>query len=246
MVLGAAVIAGAFVAGVLAGITGFGFNLLTVPILALAIEPRAAVIVSLLAGVAVSGWLLTSTETRSQVDVRLTAGLFACSLLGLPIGALLLANAGPAVLKTSIGLITVAYSLPLLLSKKGWPTPPRYVAAPAAVVSGILSASTGLSGPPVILFLQSQQVSAARMRATLGAYFFLVTLATVGVLAIAGLISRESLLYSLPIIPVSVFGVDLGRRVFSKISGQTFSGLVIVLLLTMGLLNVLGALPFRR
>src|SRR5437763_16115879 len=76
-----------FVAAALTAITGFGFNALSLPLLAVAFEPHHAVVVGLLVGLLIFAlvWLLPGV--RHAIDSRLVWTLSAWSLLGLRVRA---------------------------------------------------------------------------------------------------------------------------------------------------------------
>lgn len=233
-------------AALTAGLTGFGFNLVSVPLLALYLDPRSAVIVSLLLGVVASGMLLLSPDTRARIEGRLTLLLFGFSLLGLPIGVLLFSTVSPNVLKMAIGAITLAYALPLLWSHRVGISVHTYIGAVAGLAGGILTSSTGLSGPPAIVFVHSQRLQPARLRATLAAYVLLVTVMSLPMLMLTGSVSQERLIVAMPLIPAVVIGVLIGRALFSKLPGQLFEKLVIAVLVVMGLADLIMGLVGLR
>jgi uncharacterized membrane protein YfcA len=233
-------------AALTAGLTGFGFNLVSVPLLALYLDPRSAVVVSLLLGVVASGMLLLSPDTRALIEGRLTLLLFGFSLLGLPIGVLLFSTVSPNALKVAIGLITLVYGLPLLWSHRFRITAHAYVGAAAGLAGGILASSTGLSGPPAIVFVHAQRLQPARLRATLAAYVFLVTVMSLPLLMVTGSVNQGRVVAALPLIPAVVIGVLIGRALFTKVAAHLFEKLVIAALVVMGLADLVTGLVAIR
>ncbi|HEV8307231.1 MAG TPA: sulfite exporter TauE/SafE family protein [Methylomirabilota bacterium] len=232
---------GVLAAGLMAGITGFGFNLLSVPLLVLLYEPHVAVVISLCLGLIVSGALLTSSRVRRQVDTRLTTVLFVSSLFGLPLGVWVFQASSPAALKVGVGAVTVVYALVALAGSRFRLTGERYLGASAGFVSGLLATSTGLSGPPAILFVHSRELAPADLRATLAAYVFLVTLAGLPLLWAISAVPAATVLPFIPLAPIALVGLGLGRWVFRRIGSGLFDRLVVGGLFAMGLLNLLTA-----
>ena len=65
-------------------LTGFGFNLVSVPLLTFLYPPRVVVAVTLLLGILASGLLLARREIRREADWGLVRVLFFSSLVGMP------------------------------------------------------------------------------------------------------------------------------------------------------------------
>lgn len=233
-VAGLGVLSAAFIAG----LTGFGFNLLSVPILLLLYDVHRVVVMSLVLGLAVSGALLAAPATLRQVDVRLTSMLFGFSLLGLPLGGLLFVLVDPTTLTMTIGAITAVYAGLSLLLARVEVRLHQGVAAPAGVISGMLSTSTGLSGPPIVMFVHSQRLSPERFRATLAAYVFLVTLASIPVLWWGGFVSGSLVLETIPLLLPTAGGLAAGTWLFARLSRRGFDRLTLGVLVLMGLLNI--------
>jgi uncharacterized protein len=232
---------GVLAAGLMTGVTGFGFNLLSVPLLVLVYEPHVAVMISLCLGLIVSGALLWSTHVRQQVDGPLMRVLFASSLFGLPFGAWAFHLASPSVLKAAVGAVTVVYAAASLVGGRIRLAGGRYLGPSAGFMSGVLTTSTGLSGPPVVLFVHSRALAPAGLRATLAAYFFLVTLVGLPLLWALGTMSASAVLPSVPLAPVALAGLALGRWLFRQIGARVFDRLVLGGVFVMGLLNLLAA-----
>src|SRR5215831_12399165 len=88
-------------------ITGFGFNLVSVPLLTFLYPPRVVVAVTLLLGVFASGLLLARPEIRQGADWGLVRPLFFSSLVGMPGGLVLLLWSEPKTLRMLIASLTV-------------------------------------------------------------------------------------------------------------------------------------------
>src|SRR5262245_36670150 len=87
-------------------VTGFGFALVAVPLLALATDPRRAVVAAGL--VSMGGTVLAVVRERAHVRWRTVAGLLACALAGVPLGLLALRLASARVLTALIAIGVLA------------------------------------------------------------------------------------------------------------------------------------------
>src|SRR4029079_4347093 len=74
--------------GVLQSATGFGFSMLTSPLLLALIGPEQAVTTSSILGVLLSGVLLAGEGRRPDVATRDVVVIVVCSLPGLALGAI--------------------------------------------------------------------------------------------------------------------------------------------------------------
>jgi len=208
---------GIFVAGLLVGFTGFGFNLLAVPFLALLIPTKDAVIVALFVGAAVSVCL--SMLLRQHVHVRVLAGLLAASLPGLAIGAVVFAHVSSDILRLIIGILTLVFSVFLIRREPTYvPATPRPVLGiGAGLLSGTLTVTTGMGGPPIVAYLMVGLGNVAGVRATLVLYTGLVSIAALAILAVTGDIGREQTVQAARLVPIGLAGLGLGVLLFRRV-----------------------------
>ena len=81
-------------------------------------------------------------------------------------------------------------------------------------VSGLLKGSTGMSGPPVILYLLAGTEEAKRHRANLILFFATIAVVSVIVPFLAGLIDLTAMLRCAILLPVMAACVPVGARLF--------------------------------
>jgi uncharacterized protein len=230
--------AGVLVAGAVAGLSGFGFNLISVPMLILVLEPRAGIIVSLLSGMAVTAAMVSSPSLRAHVDRPTFSLLARASVVGVPIGLLLFARAPEGVLTAMIGGITILYAVAVLGAGLETRRPSKAVGVVAGIASGALAASTGLSGPPAVLLAHYRQLAAVSFRATLTAYFLMISAISVALLFAMGLAPTGTMFLAILLAPLALTGMGIGRALFHAVPEATFARIVVLALLVMGLLNV--------
>src|SRR6476619_6179979 len=91
-----------FLAAFLQIVAGFGFALLSVPLMTLAIDPKIAVIVSSLTSVFVTTW--QAVKDRSHADKVLVRRMVLAAYVGMPIGLLVFITVDSNVLRLMLGV----------------------------------------------------------------------------------------------------------------------------------------------
>lgn len=217
---------------------GFGFSLLGVPLIALAIPTHDAVIIATWLGLLTNGFQMSrGWRAADQATVR---RLMAGTILGIPLGLLLFTRVDESVLKAVLGS-TVLVATGLLIAdfrirRSG--NGPEWV---AGVVSGALSASLSTNGPPLVFVLQARGVSMEVFRSTLAVVFTGANVATLIAFGITGDIDSRTTLRSLSVLPFMVVGIAIGSRVRRLVTESSARRLVLVLLAAAGVSAVLSA-----
>jgi uncharacterized protein len=224
-----------FLGGFLTAITGFGFNAVSLPLLAIAFEPHRAVVVGLLVGLLIFALVLVLPGVRQGIDARLVWTLFAWSLPGLPLGALILVWLDERALRLVIGTLTFAYAAGQLAGIVPTMRGSRRAAPVIGVISGTLSSSVSMGGTPIILYLIARGGAPRDLRATAVAYVVLSTIASLCVLYWTGLVDRDALQQAAALIPASLAGFALGALVFRYVGQALFVRLTLVMLAVVGL-----------
>lgn len=155
--------------------TGFGFALLSAPVLLVGLDARTTVATLLLLHTLECA--LVVVDERRRFRRGRVMPLVVGGLLGTPIGALALRAIDPRGAQVAIGAM-VAVSGAFLLVTAPRPLPgERGWSVFAGLVSGALNSSTGLSGPPVALYLSNQGWSRDHFRTSLMATFLVSNVA---------------------------------------------------------------------
>jgi hypothetical protein len=117
-------------------------------------------------------------------------------------------------------------------------------AAAAGLASGILTTSINVSGPPLVLWLESRGPSPAELRATLAALFLVLNLAGGAVLLVAAGPDRAvSPGVLLPLLGLVVVGYLAGAPAFKRLDQRRFSLALLALVAITGVASVVaGAL----
>ena len=220
----------ALVAAAVQAVTGFGFALVAVPLLAIATDARTAVVASAIGGLATT--VMAAVRERDHVRWRVAGLLVAAALLGMPIGLLVLRAAPERLLTALIGAVVVACAL---LVWRGLRVPgSRPAIVGVGVLAGVLSTSTGTSGPPLVAALQAMEYDPRTFRATLAATFTGTGIVSLAAFAVAGQVSLEVARVGLVGVPAVLLGWWGGNVLFHRIEPGRFRRLVLVALIVAG------------
>lgn len=223
-------VAAVFLGASLQSATGFGFALISAPILFAAFGPREAVTAGVLVGIEISALTLATERRMPRVLTGEALGLVAWSVPGLAAGALALRELPDRLLSAVVALgVLGGLALRVRARRAQVAARVRWWSRPAAgLSSGALSTSTSLSGPPLILYLLARGVTAAQMRDTLAAVFV-----SLCVLSAPALLATGT--FDVPPAPVALFaagaaGQLLGRRIFARLAGERYENVVLAVL----------------
>jgi uncharacterized protein len=219
-------------------VSGFGFALIGTPLVAVLAGPKEAVVGLTMIGVLLVAQL--SARGRGHVD-RPTVGVVTVSaIVGMPLGLLVLVRADDRVLTVVIAIAVIAFSL--LLWRGARVPAGRGTDATAGFIAGILSTSTGTSGPPIVIALSAKRLEAAVFRATISAIFLVQGSVALVLFALGEQITRDALSVALAGLPGVLVGSIVGERGFRRLDTPTFRRVVLGMLFLSGLVALFGAL----
>jgi uncharacterized membrane protein YfcA len=201
------------VAGLVYGFAGFGSALIFMPLATLFVTPPVAVAAFSMSALAS---LATVVPGAWKVADRRTVFLMigACVLFT-PLGVLALRFAPAEVIRTGIGVLTLL-TLAALLA--GWRVPVGAglrARLGIGAVSGLTGGSTGLNGPPVILFnLGTEGQAVAVTRGNLAVFLTLSSLTFLPQLWLQGLLPPPALWLGVILLVPYGIGTGIGTWLF--------------------------------
>jgi uncharacterized membrane protein YfcA len=208
------------VAGLVRGFSGFGSALILSPVLSLLWGPQVGVPVAILVEIAPA---LQLTPPALRVAHWRTVWWISLPALALiPLGAWLLVSLPAEAMRRGIALLVLTL---VAILWSGWRyTGPRGapVSATVGALGGFLSGSTGIGGPPAIIYLMSSGDGPALIRANLIGYFTVIGAGLIVYYSHQGLIGADVLWRAGLLIPFFVVGIVAGSRLFGLASAQTF------------------------
>src|SRR5699024_1895776 len=158
-----------FVATFIRSAFGFGEALIAVPLLALVMPVEVAVPVAVLASITVS--VVAVAQDWRHIQLGSATRLFVATLLGVPLGLLLLKAAPESVVKILLGTVIILFSSYLLIQRGGLRLRSDKSAPLFGFLAGVFGGAYGMNGPPLVAFGTLRGWSPQQFRATLQGYF---------------------------------------------------------------------------
>lgn len=194
---------------------GFGEALIAVPLLALAMPVKEAAPLAVLVSITIAFVILL--QDWRLVHFRSAGWLVLSTLLGIPLGLMLLSNVSESVVKANLGAIIIAFSTYSLTVRRKHELKNDRFAWFFGFNAGVLGGAYGMNGPPLAIYGALRRWSPEYFRATLQAYFLPASVAGMVGYALTGLWTpavNHLYLFSLPgVLLASVLGRSLNRRI---------------------------------
>jgi uncharacterized membrane protein YfcA len=234
------------IAAVVQVVSGFGFALVAAPVIVAVTDPVTSVSIIAVLGALVSAFVLTTGSERPQPLRRTTVALLAWSAPGVVAGAVIVSRLPEDAVRAAVGVLVLAALAqrtlaPRRSARAGGARGDRAhgtALAGAGLVSGALTTSTGLNGPPLVLYLTARDTPPRRARDTLAVIFFVLGVAAIGTLAAFGNLELPTETFALPF--AALAGVLVGHRIFDRLTPQAL-GRVVTATLIAAALTALGA-----
>jgi uncharacterized membrane protein YfcA len=225
----------AFVGAAVQSASGLGFALVLSPALFAVMDPEEAVTGVLLLGAALCALVLI--ESR-RVGTYGLVRLLVPAVPGLAAGVVVLAALSKESLQVGVGLAVIVAAAWQLRHR----AVVRLPATLAGFLSGVLTTSISINGPPLALWLESERVPPREFRTTLAAAFF--SLDVTGVVLIlaregAGTVELGKLG---PLLACVLVGYGLGAVGFRRLDPERFSAVGLVVVICTGLASVVAGL----
>lgn len=225
-------------AGFVQILAGFGFALLSVPLMALVIPTQEAVVISTVLGLLSSG--VQTVKGIRDADWPTVRRVTIAALAGIPVGFVLYATLSADTLRLLLG-IGVLIAVFLLIRGIDFVGRGPIIEWTAGFVSGALASSLSTNGPPLVFALQGRRLPIAVFRSTINAIFVISGAATAVVFAIAGDFDERVGIGIAAALPALVIGVLAGFRARPFFDEERARRLVLGLLALAGVSALVGA-----
>jgi len=209
------------VAATLQGTIGFGYAVLSVPILSL-VDPRLAPVPQIVTAIPLT--LIAAGREWSEMDLKGALWILLGRIPGAAIGASLLAIASPGALDVVIGAV-------VLLAVGILATPVTIKRSPLVDLAvGTFSTACGyvsaIGGPPIALLFRDAR--GPTLRATLGFLFGVSVVITLGVRSATGQLTWLDMQLGVALSPAVLLGMWISRRFHARVEGTVLKRSVLV------------------
>ncbi|MEI8238129.1 MAG: sulfite exporter TauE/SafE family protein [Actinomycetota bacterium] len=228
-----------FVAAFMQVLSGFGFALLSMPIMTLAVPVEQAVVISTLLGCLSTSW--QAWHLRENALRPLVKRLSLAAFLGMPLGLFILNVVSDKALKLTLG-VAVLMATALLVSHINLKHAGPALDFGVGFVSGVLNTSLSTNGPPLVFGLQARHLQADEFRATISMVFAFSNIVGITLFAIDGKFSVHGVEAALIALPAWFVGQALAWPIRRHVHGERFRTLVLSMMVIAGASTIFFAL----
>lgn len=220
---------------------GFGDAVIAMPFLAMALGIRTATPVVALVACVMS--IAIVYRSRSQIDIKTVRTLIISSLLGIPIGLLMLKGISEALMKTILGFIIAGYGLYGLrrpaLAPIGDHKGVRFL---FGFIAGILGGAYNVNGLLIAMYGSMKRWPPQQFRATMHSYFLPTGFFIMAGHAISGLWNAHVFSLFGFALPGVILAIYLGGKVNRSLAPGTFERYVHGFLFILGLFLIIRSI----
>ncbi|GGF18545.1 UPF0721 transmembrane protein [Halobacillus andaensis] len=219
------------IASILQTSTGFGFSILATPFLLLLFEPKEAIQINLILSLVISMVLIR--KIYHDVDFGIVKRFAMGSAVGLPLGMFVFLGLDIVRLKLVVSVIILVLTILLILKFRMDQTMGRDLGVGG--ISGILTTSIGMPGPPLLLYFSGTDTKKETLRATTLAFYLFIYLASLLIQVFAAGTNPKIWVSSGLALPLVFGGMYAGQRLFHWVSPQLFRVFTYLILLFTGI-----------
>jgi uncharacterized membrane protein YfcA len=225
-----------FTAFVVRGMSGFGAGLIATPLLAFMLPMHVIVPVSGLLVFVL--FVFLTIRDRNAVIWRELRLLALPTVIGVVCGLFLFRSLDNSLLLFMLGGFLVAYAvymlvvhwfgLPELRCSEKWAAPAGFAGAFIDTLFG------GGGGTLVVIYMHARGIGKMQFRATVAVLWFIEMIARISGYTLAGYYTASTLLLVAVLLPMVWAGTWVGEHISNRISQETFSRILAVMLLLSG------------
>ena len=230
-------IAGVFMlAGFVKGVVGLGLPTVAMGLLAVTMAPSKALAIVIVPAVLTNVWQTLVGPYLPDIMRRLWP-LLVGTVLGIWLNAGSLTGPYAHYLPVALGVLLVFYAA-LGMSQVAFTVARRdekWIGGVVGVVTGVISAATGVQVIPSMPFLQAIGMEKDELVQALGVFFTVATLALGFTLTRSGLVNSATALPGAVAMASSFAGVFLGQAVRSRMDAERFRRWFLIAMIFLGL-----------
>lgn len=218
------------VASLLQTSTGYGFSIVGTPFLLLIYPAHMAIQINIILSICLSAFMIF--KIRKEIDKSLLVRLIKGSVMGLIFGIFIYLFLDIQLLKMTVGALILFLTILLILKLTINRTQNKDFITGG--ISGLLTTSIGVPGPPLLLYFSGSGIDKTTLRSTTLAYYLFVYFVSLVMQISFGGTSKETWIFSLIAIPPLFAGIMLGQLFFKWISQKVFRIITYIILMFTG------------
>ncbi len=227
-------------ASLIKGITGFGFALVSLPLL-LNWYPGKEIIPVLLVCNLIISFIIVLQKKDYKLVNRQFQGLIVYGGIFSLFGVLILKNISEKVLILVLSIFFIVLALITLFSnkKRKQLKLQDFHYKITGVLLGILTGATSINGPPLALFLNYSNVDNREFREIFAWFSIVTAIVTLAGYFFIGILTFQTFKMTLLFLPVLYFGSWVGKKLNTSLSVALFQKLTVVLTIISSILLLL-------
>lgn len=201
--------------------TGFGYAIITAPLLALVLGAKETVMLVMLTGLIIRLFLMRAI--KNEGNFKAIFSLITASVIGAIPGAYVMTIISGDGLRIFIGIVLLIATITMWKNYTIRVKHQKFVETIVGTLSGFLATTTSINGPPVVLYYlnSNAEENKAVFRANLTRYFLLINIASIIISYFAGTLRIGELWpHILLSIPALYIGFYLGEKFFHRINAE--------------------------
>ncbi|MGQ8337130.1 sulfite exporter TauE/SafE family protein [Sunxiuqinia sp. A32] len=226
-------------AALLKGMTGFGFALLAVPLLSLIFPIQSLIPAMTIFNLITSVYILT--KIKLKIKAKYFLPMLLASLIGIPIGVYVLTYFPEKMLELAAGISIFSISMVFLLGGNHL-APEKRREKPivfAGFLSGLLTSSMSIGGPPIALAMNRKGYSKESFR-KIFALISVINAAISSILyVVKGIFVAFSVKFAIVLLPVIIVGSKIGNVMATRIDQLLFRKVILYLNMSLGLFIII-------
>lgn len=238
MALHAGPLACVFAAAFLQSATGFGLVMVMAPLLMYFYDAKLVILLTSL--LALSGNMTQSILLRRHAHYGIVGWMILGAFCGQPVGLHIYQAVSPIWLKIVIGVI-ILLSLTLVQAFRLEARIRPRNSFITGFLAGTMAATTGMSGPPLILYFASAPFSPIEVRGSASMFFFLNNVVMLTTFFFGGVDFSAAVHEFIYVVPGMAFGIAAGFSASRRIPARLFRRCLFVILVVMCLHTIWGA-----
>jgi uncharacterized protein len=223
-------------AGFVKGVIGLGLPTVSMGLLAVAMPPPQALAIVIVPAIVTNIWQTFAGPYLLGILKRLWP-LMLGTIVGIRLNAGMLTGPNARYGSIALGVLLVIYAI-IGLSKFSFTVAPRHekwIGAIAGVLTGLVSAATGVQVIPSMPFMQAIGMEKDELVQALGVYFTVATLSLAFNLTAAGLLTAATALPGGVAMAAAFAGMFIGQAVRSRMEPEVFRRWFLISMILLGL-----------